>query len=123
MAMVIFVDNAPPTAEYPEIVTIHEHTAGFLLAASTMADKCFLYHYLGVYYNIPACSKQPPWKPPFYCVTRGHVVGVLPSWEHTLNAILGIHNAKYEEVDTIAIGEEKVRLAIEKGEVEIVNNY
>ncbi|KAG1738453.1 uncharacterized protein EDB91DRAFT_1082830 [Suillus paluster] len=93
------------------------------LPASAMADECFLHHYLGVYYNIPACSKKTPWNPPFYCVTRGNVVGVLPSWEHTLNAVLGICNANYEEVDTITIGEEKVRLAIEKGEVEIVNNY
>ncbi|KAG0694345.1 hypothetical protein DFH29DRAFT_880765 [Suillus ampliporus] len=119
MTMVVFIDNAPSTAEYPEIVAIHEHTTGFLLAASAMADECFLHHYLGVYYNIPACSKQTPWNPPFYCVTHGNVVGVLPSWEHTLNAILGVCNANYEEVDTIAISEEKVRLAIEKGEVEI----
>lgn len=42
------------------------------------------------------------------------------SREHALNAVLGIPDFKYEEVDTIAIGEEKVRQAIEKGEIEIV---
>ncbi|KAG2111335.1 uncharacterized protein F5147DRAFT_772052 [Suillus discolor] len=118
--MFIFIDNTPSTAVCPEITAIHEHTAAFLPAAQAMADECFLHHYLGVYYNIPACSKQPPWNPPFYCVTHGHVVGVLPSWEHALNAVLGIPDFKYEEVDTIAIGEEKVRQAIEKGKIEIV---
>ncbi|KAG1731231.1 uncharacterized protein EDB91DRAFT_1085166 [Suillus paluster] len=104
MAMVVFIDNAPFTAAYPEIVAVHEHTTGFPLAASAMADKCFLHHYLGVYYNILVCSKQLPWNPPFYCITHGHVVGVLPSWEHTLNVVLGVHNANYDEVDTITIG-------------------
>ncbi|KAG2028994.1 hypothetical protein BDR03DRAFT_1018975 [Suillus americanus] len=122
MAMVVFVDNAPSTAEYPEILAVHEHTPDFLAASSAMAEECFLHRYLGVYYNIPAHGKQPPWKPPFYCVTRGHVVGVLPSWEHALNAVLGVRNANYEEVETIAVGEEKVRQAIEKGEAAIVHN-
>ncbi|KAG2113417.1 uncharacterized protein F5147DRAFT_788835 [Suillus discolor] len=60
-------------------------------------------HWLMNVFSIVTWGKQPPWNPPFYCVTHGHVVGVLPSWEHTLNAVLGVPDFKYEEVDTIAI--------------------
>lgn len=42
------------------------------------------------------------------------------SREYALNAVLGVPDFKYEEIDSIAIGEAKVREAIEKGEVEIV---
>jgi hypothetical protein len=78
--MFITIDNAPSTAVVSKTTNIHEHNAVFPAAAQAMADECALHCYLGVYYNILAYSKQPPWKPPFYCVTRGHVVGVLLRW-------------------------------------------
>jgi hypothetical protein len=46
------------------------------------------------------------------------------SREDALNAVLSIPNFKYKEIDSIAVGEAKVREGIEKGEVQIVySNY
>lgn len=40
-----------------------------------------------------------------------------------MNAVLGVQDARYQEVDSIALGEEKIRKAIEQGEVETVTSW
>jgi hypothetical protein len=43
--------------------------------------------------------------------------------ENALNCILGVPDAVYHDVDSIAIGEEKVRIAINEGHIEMVEPW
>ncbi|KAG1738072.1 uncharacterized protein EDB91DRAFT_1249369 [Suillus paluster] len=119
----MLIDNAPSTAAQSDVSVIYEGGPGFQAAANAMADECFLHQYLGVYYNIPAPGKRPAEGPPFFYVTCGHFIGVFSSWETTLNAVLGVNGALCQEVDSVALGKEKVRKAIEQGEAEIVASW
>ncbi|OJA13210.1 hypothetical protein AZE42_12725 [Rhizopogon vesiculosus] len=117
--LIVAVDRAASTATIPDIYDIYEHTPAFQEAADALADECFLHCYKGVYYNIPASGNKCPTGPPFYVITRGRYIGVIAG-ENAHDCIVGVIDARYDEVETIALGEEKVREAIDKGIVETV---
>ncbi|KAG2063138.1 hypothetical protein BDR04DRAFT_1123472, partial [Suillus decipiens] len=115
MSLVILINNVPSTAAQPDIYEMCQDNPGFQAAADAMADECFLHQYLGMYYNMSVQSKRPVEGPPFFCITRGHFIGVFSSWETALNAVLGVNGALCQEVDSITLGKEQVREAIEQG--------
>lgn len=80
MPLTMLINKAASTASKPDISVIPQDSADFAAAANAMADECYLHQYLGVYYNIPASSKRPTEGPPFFCVTRGHFIGVFSNW-------------------------------------------
>jgi hypothetical protein len=43
--------------------------------------------------------------------------------ENALNCVLGVAGAVYHEVESIAIGEEKVRIAIDEGRIKMVEPW
>ncbi|KAG2114304.1 uncharacterized protein F5147DRAFT_770282 [Suillus discolor] len=70
-----------------------------------------------VFYNIPVQVKPSQM---VFCVMRGAHIGVVAGWENALNCVLGVTDAVYYDVDSVAIGEEKVRIAIDEGHIEMV---
>ncbi|KAG2361809.1 hypothetical protein BDR07DRAFT_1376929 [Suillus spraguei] len=82
----IQINNAVSTAP-PNLITVYQGSSDFQDAAQSLADadECRLHCYKGIYYNIPA------------------------GWEDALNCVLGIQNAEYHEVESIAIGERLLR--------------
>jgi hypothetical protein len=78
--LVVSVNRAASIASTPDIYDIYEHTPAFQEAANAMADECDLHRYKGVYYNIPAPGNRRPSGPPFYVITRGRYIGVIPGW-------------------------------------------
>ncbi|KAG1891890.1 uncharacterized protein F5891DRAFT_986449 [Suillus fuscotomentosus] len=101
--MSIDVNHAVSTAS-PELTTIH-------------ADECLLHCYKGVYYNIPVQVKSRQLL--FYVICGSHI-GVMAGWENALNCVLGIANPDYREVESVALGEQLVREAIDQGRIEMV---
>ncbi|KAJ8596344.1 hypothetical protein M405DRAFT_837252 [Rhizopogon salebrosus TDB-379] len=101
---------------------MHEGTDGFEEAVRAMADECDLYLYKGVLYNMPAKVDSPP---PYYYVSRGRYIGVFVScvWKDIESDVLGSPNAIYFCVDSLEVGEKKVRLAIEQGEAVNLGPY
>ncbi|KAG1867609.1 hypothetical protein C8R48DRAFT_671814 [Suillus tomentosus] len=75
----LWVDIAttPYMAEPEESVTVYEGSFEFDEAVYAMADECFIFSYLGIFYNMPA---KHDLEPPFYCVTYGRYIGVFPSY-------------------------------------------
>ncbi|KAG2358778.1 hypothetical protein BDR07DRAFT_1488993 [Suillus spraguei] len=96
----IQINNAVSTAP-PNLITVYQGSSDFQDAAQSLADadECRLHCYKGIYYNIPA------------------------GWEDALNCVLGIQNAEYHEVESIAIGERLLREAIDQGKVEMVEPW
>ncbi|KAG2369171.1 hypothetical protein BDR07DRAFT_1477173 [Suillus spraguei] len=82
-----------------------------------MADESVLHVYKDVFYNIPVQVK--PTQSIFYVTHRSHI-GVVAGWENILNCALGVTGAVYHDVDSIAIGEENVRIAIDEGRIHMV---
>jgi hypothetical protein len=76
----LVIDRAASTASTPDMYDIYEHSPTFQEAANAMADECDLHCYKGVYYNIPAPGNRRPSGPPFYVITRGRYIGVIPGW-------------------------------------------
>ncbi|OJA15710.1 hypothetical protein AZE42_13620 [Rhizopogon vesiculosus] len=58
------------------MVVLYEGVDGFVEAAYAMADECDLYLHNSVLYNMPYKVDLPP---PYYCVSRGHYIGVFVS--------------------------------------------
>ncbi|KAG1853789.1 hypothetical protein C8R48DRAFT_776946 [Suillus tomentosus] len=115
----IFINSAPSTAR-PELTVIRQNHPSFESVARSMADESVLHVYKSVFYNIPAQVK--PSQSIFY-VTRGTHIGVVAGWENALNCVMGVPGAAYFKVDSIAIGEEKIRAAIDEGCVEMVEPW
>ncbi|KAG2051240.1 hypothetical protein BDR06DRAFT_1010590 [Suillus hirtellus] len=115
----IFINSAPST-ERPELTVIRQNHPSFESVARSMADESVLHVYKSVFYNIPAQVK--PSQSIFY-VTHGTHIGVIAGWENALNCVMGVPGAAYFEVDSIAIGEEKIRAAIDEGCVEMVEPW
>ncbi|KAG1720794.1 uncharacterized protein EDB91DRAFT_1088700 [Suillus paluster] len=103
----------PYMAEPVESVTVYEGSIEFEEAANAMADKCLLYSYQGVFYNMPTWCDL---KPPFYCVTQGRYIGVFPSfiWNAVKTELWtpGNYIANYVTVQSLVVGEQKVHRAI-----------
>ncbi|KAG0702388.1 hypothetical protein DFH29DRAFT_999334 [Suillus ampliporus] len=89
-------------------------------AVRLRADESVLHVYKAVFYNIPVQVK--PSQSIFY-VTRGAHIGVVAGWENALNCVLGVASAVYHDVESIAIGEEKVRIAIDEGRIQMVEPW
>ncbi|KAG2352678.1 hypothetical protein BDR07DRAFT_1497864 [Suillus spraguei] len=111
----IAVNNAVSTAP-KELTFIYHGTPEFEQAARLMADECLLSYYNGVYYNLP--DKQL-----LFYVIRGSHIGVVAGWENTLNCVLGVNKPEYHDVVSIVLGEQLVREAIDKGQVEMVDSW
>ncbi|KAG2074970.1 hypothetical protein BDR04DRAFT_1150790 [Suillus decipiens] len=58
-----------------------------------------------------------------FCVMCGAHIGVVAGLENALNCVLGVPDAVYYDVDSITIGEEKVRIAIDEGHIEMVEPW
>ncbi|KAG1801396.1 uncharacterized protein HD556DRAFT_1304511 [Suillus plorans] len=71
------ITTTPYMAEPEESVTVYEGSVEFDEAVYAMADECFIFSYLGIFYNMPA---KRDLEPPFYCVTYGRYIGVFPSY-------------------------------------------
>ncbi|KAG1879474.1 hypothetical protein C8R48DRAFT_668304 [Suillus tomentosus] len=71
------ITTTPYMAEPEESVTVYEGSFEFDEAVYAMADECFIFSYLGIFYNMPA---KHDLEPPFYCVTYGRYIGVFPSY-------------------------------------------
>ncbi|KAG2342078.1 hypothetical protein BDR05DRAFT_1001335 [Suillus weaverae] len=115
----IQINSAVSTAP-PKLITIHEGSSNFNDAARSLADKCLLHCYKGVYYNIPVRVNH---KQLLFYVIRSSHIGIIAGWENALNCVLGVKNANYREVESIAIGEQLVREAIDQGRVEMVEPW
>ncbi|KAG0692599.1 hypothetical protein DFH29DRAFT_882260 [Suillus ampliporus] len=116
---VIFVNRALSTAS-PELTIIDQNHREFENAVRSRADESVLHVYKAVFYNIPVQVK--PSQSIFY-VTRGAHIGVVAGWENALNCVLGVAGAVYHDVESIAIGEEKVRIAIDEGRIQMVEPW
>ncbi|KAG2358418.1 hypothetical protein BDR07DRAFT_1489460 [Suillus spraguei] len=114
----IQINNAVSTAP-PNIITVYEGSSDFEDLAQSLADECQLHCYKGVYYNIPVQIKRKQF---FYVVCGSHI-GIVAGWEDALNCVLGIQNAEYHEVESIAIGERLLWEAIDQGKVEMVEPW
>ncbi|KAG1759427.1 hypothetical protein EDD22DRAFT_955888 [Suillus occidentalis] len=113
----IVINHAASTAP-KELTTIHEGTPEFKEAVRSMAEECLLFRYHDIYYNIPVKDGQLV----FY-VTRGSHIGVVAGWENALNCDFGINKPEYHEVESVVVGEQLVRKAIEEGKVEMVDPW
>ncbi|KAG1801273.1 hypothetical protein EV424DRAFT_1351937 [Suillus variegatus] len=100
----------------PELATIHAGSSNFHDVVRSLADKCLLHCYKGIYYNIPAQVKT---RQLLFYVIRGSHIGVMAGWENTLNCVLGVANPDYHEVESVALGEQLVREAIDQGRIEM----
>ncbi|KAG2737958.1 hypothetical protein P692DRAFT_201874375 [Suillus brevipes Sb2] len=116
---VVFVNRALSTAS-PEFTIINHNHPEFENAVRSRADDSVLHVYKDVFYNIPVQVK--PSQSMFY-VTRGSHIGVVAGWENALNCVLGVAGAVYHEVESVAIGEEKVRIAIDEGRIKMVEPW
>ncbi|KAG2058981.1 hypothetical protein BDR06DRAFT_968015 [Suillus hirtellus] len=112
----INVNHAVSTAS-PELATIHVGSSNFHDVVQLLADECLLHCYKGIYYNIPVQVKHRQLL--FYVICGSHI-GVMVGWENALNCVLGIANPNYREVESIALGEQVVREAIDQGRIEMV---
>ncbi|KAG1796135.1 hypothetical protein EV424DRAFT_1353251 [Suillus variegatus] len=101
----------------PELATIHAGSSNFHDVVRSLADECLLHCYKGVYYNILAQVKT---RQLLFYVIRGSHIGVMAGWENALNCVLGIANPNYREVESVALGEQLVREAINQGRIEMV---
>ncbi|KAG1841836.1 hypothetical protein F4604DRAFT_1939199 [Suillus subluteus] len=116
---VIFINGALSTVR-PEFTIINQNHPRFEDAARSLADESVLHVYKAVFYNIPVQVKPSQ---EVFCVTRGAYIGVVAGWENALNCVLGVPGAVHYRVDSIAIGEEKVRIAIDEGYIEMVEPW
>ncbi|KAG1787161.1 uncharacterized protein HD556DRAFT_1449090 [Suillus plorans] len=116
----IQINNAVSTAP-PNLITVYQGSSDFQDAARSLADadECRLHCYKGIYYNIPVRIKRKQ----FFYIVRGSHIGVVAGWEDALNCVLGVPNAEYHEVESIAIGERLLREAIDQGKVEMVEPW
>ena len=137
-ALHLYVDIMPYFSNTHETIVMHEGVDGFAEAAFAMADECDLHLYNGVLYNMPYKVDSPP---PYYCVSRGRYIGVFVScvWyvchchcrgvtdlftrKDIESDIRKCPNAVYFCVDSLKVGEEKVRVAIEQGEAVNLGPY
>ncbi|KAG1904936.1 uncharacterized protein F5891DRAFT_976523 [Suillus fuscotomentosus] len=82
-----------------------------------LSERCLVTQ--AVFYNIPEVKPRQE----VFCVTRGAYIGVVAGWENALNCILGVPGAVHYRVDSIAIGEEKIRNAIDEAHIEMVEPW
>ncbi|KAG2093336.1 uncharacterized protein F5147DRAFT_779391 [Suillus discolor] len=116
---VIFLNGALSTAR-PELTVINQNHPRFKNAVRSLADECVLHVYEAIFYNIPVQVKPSQM---VFCVMCGAHIGVVAGWENALNCVLGATDAVYYDVDSVAIGEEKVRIAIDEGHIEMVEPW
>ncbi|KAG2107193.1 uncharacterized protein F5147DRAFT_653424 [Suillus discolor] len=94
----VYVNHAVSTAA-PDVSTIHKDSLN--------------YQAVGVYYNMPAEVKAGQ---SLFYVVCGSYVGVMAGCttrENALNCVLGVNEPAYHEVESVMIGEQWVREAID----------
>ncbi|KAG1810873.1 uncharacterized protein BJ212DRAFT_1302200 [Suillus subaureus] len=121
MSMTIpFVVNSALSTENPELTVINKNHPRYDNAVRSLADKSVLHVHKAVFYNVPVQVKPCQ---EVFCATHGAYIGVVAGWENTLNCILSVPGAVHFHVDSIAIGEEKIRNAIDEGCIEMVEPW
>lgn len=141
-ALQLDIDITPYFSGRHQVLMMHEGTDGFEEAVRAMADECNLHLYRGILYNMPYKIDFPP---PYYYVLQGYYIGVFTSYiwcvywccwgaaylllsisvtrKDIESDVLGSPNAIYFCVDSLEVGEKKVRLAIEQGEAVNLGPY
>jgi len=137
-ALRLDIDIMPYFSNTPEMIAIQEGADGFAEAAYAMADECNLHLYNGVLYNMPYKVDFPP---PYYCVSQGRYIGVFVScvWYVSYCHCCGVAdlftrkdiesdirkcpNTVHFCVDSLKVGEEKIRAAIKQGEAVNLGPY
>ncbi|KIK39054.1 hypothetical protein CY34DRAFT_89937 [Suillus luteus UH-Slu-Lm8-n1] len=118
--MSTIVVNSALFTQNPELTVINWKHPRYNNAARSLTDDSVLHVYKDVFYNVPVQLKP---RQEAYCVTRGVYIGVVAGWENALNCVLGVPGAIHFRVDSIAIGEEKIRNAIDEGCIEMVEPW
>ncbi|KAJ8583164.1 hypothetical protein M405DRAFT_867249 [Rhizopogon salebrosus TDB-379] len=97
-----------------QTLIVYDGVDGFVEALDSMADECNLHLYRGVLYNMPYKVLASP---PYYCVSLGPYIGIftLYLWKDIESDTRSYPGAIYHSVDSLEMGEERVRLAIERG--------
>ncbi|KAG1789965.1 uncharacterized protein HD556DRAFT_1310959 [Suillus plorans] len=118
----VYVNHAVSTAA-PDVSTVHKHSLHYQAVVRSIADESLLHCYKGVYYNMPAEVKDGQ---SLFYVVRGSYIGVMAGCttrENALNCVLGVNEPAYHEVESVVIGEQRVREAIDQGIVEMVEPW
>ncbi|KAH7926496.1 hypothetical protein BV22DRAFT_1128185 [Leucogyrophana mollusca] len=72
--------------------------------------------YNGVTYDLPSANVAGP----FYCVARGHRIGVFATWPQTSLHVTRVSRAVFQGVSSIAEGIQMIHEAIERGEAAVI---
>ncbi|KAG1855623.1 hypothetical protein F4604DRAFT_1932271 [Suillus subluteus] len=112
--LAVYVALGSYTDKVLNVIVIEQTHGSFEKVADAMADECFLYFYHSILYNMPAVANPSA---PYYCVTHGRYVGVFNGWDNVAPKVQGVPCTIFSKVDSLDVGEEKLRKAIERGEV------